>query len=605
MVHTAWSQTGVAPSQTSTFFDDLRKRSELFRSGAVDESSLPGAAAAGVYDFSRGEYTGESVAGRPMGERALIGDEAARAIGSQDYRSGFVGHSKRSAGDYTGASSSPYPTSSSYFAPTYITDPFLAGKRNIKLGPMNIGLGMNGNIEYNDNITQSHEDQLDDIIAGVYLNVDANWQFTQRNRLSFTATMGVDHYFDHPEESPRGKEYSFNIFPGTTLSFDFEIGEFHFVVYDRVSIRPESQSEFALDDLDVFGVFQNDIGLAFNWAMNSKTTLSLNYNHSSSQALEDDFAQTDRIIDSLSGSLAYTPSGTYTIGLETSISVVNYDAEFNNDGTTFSGGVFFASPITTNTLVKASFGYQLFEFDDPPPFPQSTVTQTDIDNTSAQITQLEDANADLDPVIDAAQIAANKKKIADLQDQQADQETKLVDETTAQQSRSFDTNTEFDDYYYNITLFNQLNARISHQLSFGHEASLNTASNFTTADYASYGIGIIAWQGARLSVSTYYENAEDSGGRLAETAEQWGMDALITHRLTPRLTLGVGYHYGNTDSATVGRDYEQQSYSVDFSYSLSQKMNVGFGYRYLNTDAEADQQSFDQNRFTLSMNYNF
>jgi hypothetical protein len=173
----AWSQTGVAPSQTSSFFDDLRKRSEMFRGGAVDESAPQGTPTGGVYDYTRGEYVGEAYEGegRALGERPPIGDELVRALGTDTFKAGYVGHSKRSVGDYTGASSSPYPNTSSFFAPTYITDPFLAGRRNIKLGALNIGLGLNTNFEYNDNITQAHEDQLDDIIAGVYLNVDANW----------------------------------------------------------------------------------------------------------------------------------------------------------------------------------------------------------------------------------------------------------------------------------------------------------------------------------------------------------------------------------------------------------------------------------------------
>jgi hypothetical protein len=260
--------------------------------------------------------------------------------------------------------------------------------------------------------------------------------------------------------------------------------------------------------------------------------------------------------------------------------------------------------------LKASFGYQRFDFDSPPAFPTSTVTQTNVDATDAEIARLETQNQQLakttavDPNAQTT-INSNKAEIKRLQGQNQQQQNTIATETEAQQSRSFDQNSEHDDYYYNVTLYNQLNARISHQLSFGHETALNTSSNFTTADYASYGIGIIAWQGARIGVSTYYEDAEESGGTLAEDVEQWGIDALISHRLTSRLSMGVGYHYGNTDSASGGRDYEQQSYSIDFSYSLNAKTNVGFGWRYLKTDAEEEVQSFDQNRFTLSMNYNF
>ena len=90
---------------------------------------------------------------------------------------------------------------------------------------------------HNDNITQAHEDKVEDFIIGLYMNVDANWQLTERNRLSLTTTMGVDHYMNHPELSPRGKEYNFVVFPGITLSFDFDVGDIHFVLFDRITIH--------------------------------------------------------------------------------------------------------------------------------------------------------------------------------------------------------------------------------------------------------------------------------------------------------------------------------------------------------------------------------
>lgn len=606
MAISASAQTGVAPSQTGLFFDDLRGRAALFRDkkAATDESA---SSSSGMYEFGRGEYTGESVDERALGERPISEADLA-APGSPEFR-GYVGSSSRRAGDYTSGPTA-YPTTSTFFAPTYITDPFLAGKRNIKIGPVNIGLGLNTNLEYNDNINQSQNNQVDDIIAGLYLNIDANYQMSENNRLSLSVTLGVDHYFNHPELSPNGKDFNLNVFPGSTLAFDVMVGDILFVIYDRVSVRPASQTEFALDDLDVFGVFQNDIGVAMSWAINSKLSLSLNYNHSTSQALQDNFAQTDRNIDSLSGSLAWTPTGTFTVGIEGSYSWINYDEEFNNDGTTGSTGVFLILPITRNTVLRASAGYQTFNFDTPPTFTRR-VSDVDLINTQAQIeavsTQLStiDVAGAADPAAAQEQLNALTLQQEELQTLLATQQIQKQQDDVSENSRSYDTNSKFDDYYYNVSLFNQLNARVAHQLTFGHESSLNTSSNFITADYVTYSIGVIAWRGARFTVSGYYEDAEESGGRLAEDVEQWGVDMLLTHRLNDRLTLGLGYHYGNTDSAIPLRDYNQHSYTVDLSWALNRKMNVGVGYRYLNTDAEDGRQSFDQNRFVMSMNYNF
>lgn len=625
----------------------------MLRSGAVDESARGTTGESGVYDYSRGEYTGESYEERPLGERAPIGDDLTRSMGNQTYKAGYIGSSRRSAGDFTGASSSPYPATSSYFAPTYITDPFLSGKRNIKLGPVNIGMGLSANIEYNDNITQSGDVPLarnvvttglvsgkdaagevadgpvSDFIVGTYLNMDANWQFSQKNRLTVAMTLGFDRYINHPELAPNSTSgfidqegLVFNVLPGSTLAFDFSVGDVMFTVYDRMSVRPSTNSQFQVANEDQFGAFQNDLGLAVNWAINSKLNFSLNFNRSDVYETDDEVtAQTEfvtgarqapanaynRTINTLSGSLAWTPTGTYTIGLEGSLSNVDYEETYQNDSTTSTAGVFVIAPITRSTILKASGGWQRMEFDTPAAFKATA----DKAGTDAQIASLEAQKAAIAATGTTTgltveqvteQMAAIDTQIAALN---ADLAAKTAADNLSFRSNTRDTASSFDDYYYNVVLFNQLNARISHQLSFGHEASLNTNSNYILADYVSYGVGVIAWRGSRISLSSYYESSQESGGSSAEDIKQWGIDAMVSHRLTDRITVGVGYHFGDTDSDVVGDDYVQNAISLDFSYVINRKLTMGLGYRYLTTDSETETESFDQNRVTMSMNYNF
>lgn len=600
------AQTGVAPSQTGLFFDDLRSRANAFRAGAVDESA--GASSSGVYDYSRGEYTGESYEERALGERAPSGEDLERGLGQASSQAGYLSRTKRYTDDYSKLSGT-YASTSTYFAPTYITDPFLAGKRNLKLGPVNIGLGLQSNLEYNDNISNSGVNPVGDLIGGLYLNVDANYQMTQNNRLSVSMMLGVDHYFEHPELSPNGDEFVLNVFPGTTLAFDVKVGDVVFVLYDRVSVQPASSDQFALNRQDLFGVFQNDIGLAASWAINSKLNLSLNYNHSDSIATQDSFSYTDRKIDTVSGSLAWTPTGTYTVGLEGSFSVVNYDEDFQNDGTTATAGVFVVVPLSKHTIMKASVGIQEFNFDTPPTFSRSVTAEDLLDTQNAiafvdQQTASVVADATLDPVMAQERQAALLTQRQQLSDLLAAQQIQKQIDDTDEVSRTYDSS-DLSDYYYNVTIFNQLNDRVSHQLSFGHESALNSNSNFVTSDYISYGVGIIAWRGSRLTINGYLESNDESGGRLVEDTDQWGIDALLTHRLTSRVTLGLGYHFGSTDSEFDNRDYNQNAYTLDFNYALNAKLNVGLGYRFLTTDAETDVLSYDQNRFIMSMNYNF
>lgn len=602
----AQAQFSVSPSQTGLFFNDLRQRANPPANPAVDQSS---SRSAGNYDYDpTAGYTGDSI-DRPMGERASFDNEASRGMGQQNMRSGSVGTTRRSSGDYT-STGSPYPTTNTFFAPTYITDPFLSGKRNLKIGPVNVGLGLMTNVEYNDNISRGNgENRLDDFIAGAYINLDATYPITRNNSLNLTGLIGVDHYFSHPEMSTNGKEFVMNVAPGSSISFDIRVGDILFVIYDRVSVRPASQDSFALDNKDIFGVFNNDAGLGVTWDINSRLNLSLNFNRADSQALEDSYAIYDRTINSFSGSLAWRPTNTYTVGIESSYSVVDYDQNYNNDGTTLSAGLFLIVPITHSTVMKASGGMQHFTFDSPPSF-KRTVTDADVATIQTNITALNAQIANVnktspDPLTAQQNLAALQAQLQTLNNQLAAAQVTKQKEDTEFNSHTFDPSTDHDDFYYNVTVVNQLNARVNQFVSLGHESTLSTNSNFVTSDYVTYGIGVIAWRGSRLTVSGYYEQSDESGGRLAENVTQYGLDVSLVHRLSNNLSVALGYHYGNTDSNIVLRDYYQNSYSVDFSYALSRRMSVGLGYRYWITNADDPLQDFDQNRFIMTMNYNF
>ena len=170
-------------------------------------------------------------------------------------------------------------------------------------------------------------------------------------------------------------------------------------------------------------------------------------------------------------------------------------------------------------------------------------------------------------------------------------------------------------YYYNVTISNRLTSRVSHAINFGHESALNTTSNYVSADYVSYGLGIIAWKGSRLAISGYYENAKESGGtndtspqfngRDRQNLQQYGVDLYLTHQLTSRFRLGFGYHYGIADSNLIDGDYTQQSFSFDVSFALSRRTAMSIGYRFYETNADREDQSFQQNRIIMALNYNF
>jgi hypothetical protein len=574
------AQYGVSPSQTGMFFDDLRSRQRADaaarQSGARDGDV--------VYDYDSGVYRSN---GESMGQRSTD-YEASREISRPTVRSGSAALAARTVGDYTNYAGQ-YTSPTGFFAPTYISDPFLNGRRNVRAGPVNIGFGLYQGVEYNDNINRSGSDPIDDVITSTLLNVDMNYQVTQNNRLSLTTAVGFDNYWNHPELSPYGNgNFVFNVLPGSTLAFDIKAGPVFITLYNRMSVRPAVRNDFALTRNQVFGVFQNDAGIAANWRINSAWTLAANLMHSDAMALQDQPQQIpgvgrgrgadnedsfSRTTDSLHTSLSFSPTGTWAAGLEGGVTDLKYKNDFNPDGLLSNAGLFLALPLAKNTYARFAGGWQNFEFDDidfktyGPPGATRPLTSGD--------------------------------------------------------------NTDLDDFYYSVTLSNQLNSRMSHSLSLGRESALNVTSNFVTADYLNYGISLIAWKGSRISLSSYVEQAEMSGGVYAQETLQYGMDLHLSHRITSKLTGGIGYHYGRTDAERRGNSisaaaraagdlgsyanaglFDQHAWNLDLTYALTHKSSLVFGYRYYLTNmlsgpGNFNDQDFTQNRVILGFNYNF
>lgn len=567
LVSSALAQYGAAPSQTGMFFDDLRMR-QVQERAATQSGTRDGDV---TYDYDSGVY--RDGGSDKMGQRSAD-YESARELSRPAVRSGSTAFAARSVGDYTNYSGQ-YTSPTGFFAPTYTSDPFLNGRRNLKLGPINVGFGFFQGLEYNDNINRSGTDPKSDFISTTLLNIDANYQITQNNRLSLSTAIGFDRYWDNPELSPYGGTSGLvlNVLPGSTVAFDIKAGPVFITAYNRFSVRPAARNDFALAQNQMFGVFQNDTGLAANWRINSDWALAVNYMHSFTDSLSEansgtsgGFNEFNRVTDSLQASLTYSPNSTWVLGFEGGSTAVDYETEFNADGVLNNVGAFFVLPLGNTTYLRASAGYQGFNFDGF--------------NTKSAIV----GGSIGDPTITVDEIRTNTGDNQDL-----------------------------SDFYYSMTLSNRLNSRISQSLSFGHESSLNLTSNYITADFINYGVSMVAWKGSRINLSAYYEDAKASGGFFAQNFEQYGLDFYISHRLNSRLQIGTGYHFGNTDSeaqpqadsAAVG-DFVQQAFNIDLTYVLSPKATLNFGYRYYTTDVkDSSTQDFNQNRLILGVNYNF
>jgi len=539
MTVVANAQFGVSPSQTSNFFNDFRNRTGQMKKNAPSARSGDV-----VYDYEKGAYVSqEDQEGFQSLQQLLRSD---REISQPSVRSGSSAFAARAVGDYT-SYSGQYSQGLSYFAPSYASDPFLSGKRNMKLGPVNIGLGLYQGFEYNSNV-QRAPIAVSDFISSTMLNVSANYRLTQHNVLSFTAGLGLDHYFDHPEFAAYGSGGTMlNLLPGSTLAFDIKAGPVYITIYDRMSLRPAVNNAFSgANNTASFGVFQNDFGIAANWQINSAWALALNLTNTISSVLGNRNQEFNRTMNSIHASLTYSPTATWILGTEGGVSVLDYKQPTLNDATMLNWGLFVSVPLGKSTTFKLSGGVQIFEFADP---------------------------------------------------------------TVLAPAGPGDTS-DLNGYYYTFTLTNQLNARFSHTLTVGHESSINLASNFVTADFVNYGIAMVAWKGGRFTLSGYFERANPSSSNPAFAGSaadqmQYGADFYYSHKLTAKLSSGLGYHFGRADFQGVGAESDQHGFSFDLSYALTAKAALNCSFKHWITDSRGAPNDSTQSRVTVGINYNF
>ena len=524
----AYGQHTVSPSLNGIFFDDFRARS-------LSQQRVKQTEDQSKYRYHRGYYRAEGA-----GPEEEIVQEAASSddLGKPFPQGDLYTHSRRYGREF-GRYSTGAMVYESAFAGPYVTDWFNDRDYNVKLGSIPLQVSARAELEYNDNVRRSSENETGSFIGTLYGYVRGDYYLTEETRLSIQFGLGYEYYFDDPELSGQGRwldEGGLNIPIGSGFDFDVLVGDAVITFYERFQTRNATEDDFRLDDLETYSEFQNSAGIAVNYSLNSRINFTLGYNRSDNIALDDTFSFLDNGRNSVQASVAYSPDQIWTAGVNVTGSCIGYPDDIKNDATAFSAGVFLSSPITKNTSIRFGAGSQILDFDE---------------------------------------------------------------------GGAIQDNSDLDDYYYNIALQNQLNARVSHSLSFGHEAFLGTRSNFVTVDYIRYGVGWIAYRGSRVSASVFYEEEDSSESIAEEDFNRYGLDIYAGHQLTEWLFLGLGYHYGDTDSSLVGRDYDQHSFSIDTSYPLTEDLNLSVGYQFWTTNSETGADDFDQNRIFMNVNYYF
>ena len=397
---------------------------------------------------------------------------------------------------------------------------------NLQLGATKLRFSASLGFEYNDNINLSEDgtatvqgpngpvvvttEQQSDFIIRPQINLNALWPITQLNTLRLDLGIGYSFYLDH-------SDYNSNellVSPGSQLAFDIFVGDFRINFHDRFSVQTDPVEEVGLSNVAEYGRFENTAGISVLWDLNAAVA-TLGYDYYNFISTEDLFDYLDRHADMVTGSIAYTPNTTMSVGVEGAFVYTDYDQEVLNDSTGYSAGLFLESQISNYLRVRVAGGYQNINFDN--------------------IGLVNDPN-------DVSDFYANlllSHRVNSV----------LTQTLSIGHENELGVNSNYVRLNY-----------IRHTANWNilYHTLLTTELFYEIAD-DSGGYGPLVVPGPGVFIYNPF---------VAEHIHRYGGALSLGYQLTPHVTLGFRYQYIQKDSDQPLRDYTQNRVSVDGTYSF-------------------------------------
>jgi len=227
---------------------------------------------------------------------------------------------------------------------------------NLAVGPLRVNLAAGVGLEYNDNINLSDHDRQSDFIFRPSLNIDTVWALTDLNTLRFSLGLSYAKYFEHSEYDSRGLLFS----PNSELALTVMAGQVTLTARDRFSYQEDPYAIPTISNTAVFRRYENLIGLQADWDMNAVTHVTAGYNHYNLWVIGNEFSEASHSIDTFFIRPSVKVAPAVTLGLDGSVSYIQYDDSFFDNGTSVLVGPYVDWALTDATRFYAEGGYQDF-----------------------------------------------------------------------------------------------------------------------------------------------------------------------------------------------------------------------------------------------------
>jgi hypothetical protein len=383
-------------------------------------------------------------------------------------------------------------------------------KYNFRLGLVDFVVAAGLGVEFNDNITLSSSNELSDIIVRPEVNIEGILRVSELNTLRFGIGIGYAKYINHSEFDSD----SVIVSPTSSIVWTAKAGNVTFTVRERLSYQEDPFALPVLSNVANYRRWENQAGIEIDWEATEYARVSVGFDRFDLWAKDSTFSAQDRSINTVFVRPSVDINPHVTVGLNGSVSWVDYKENVQADGKTLLVGPYVQVKVSDVTDIYAEVGWQKSEFD-----------------------------------------GATQQLIAPVQNGVAGTPFILED------------NEDSESIYFKAQITNRPTEHFRHSLTASRTTESGLGSNFYELYHFEYTADWNIADTTSITPTAFYELYETSGN-APEKAHRLGLALGIHHIISNSLTVGLDYRFLKKDSNRPDSDYKQNLGMLSLYYKF-------------------------------------
>lgn len=169
----------------------------------------------------------------------------------------------------------------------------------------------------------------------------------------------------------------------------------------------------------------------------------------------------------------------------------------------------------------------------------------------------------------------------------------------------FADSSSLENGYWNASLENDLNDRLTHSVSIGEGAAIGISSNYVQSSQLGYSLQFRVFDSTVVTGGVNFLRSTESDVIFGEEIESVYYHLGVRHQVTEHTSLGLSYSHSDNNSDLDDRDYDQQRLQAYCSIDLNESLELRASYQRWDVDSSNEVGGFGQNSATLGLTYKF